>query len=194
MKLEVGKYLRPFYGERVIGDAVFTSINEDYSYLVVIDGLGHGITAHNISTKIITYIEKSLFPNPSKIIEKIHKNIDRKNGAAIGISVVNHKDSTLTFGGLGNINCKVIGSLDTTFVSSDGVLGMRYHSVQNFKVALFDKDIIVMHSDGVSSTSEMGEFLKSNGYSSRLIAKKIVHTFGSEFDDASCLVVKCKVE
>ena len=170
IKLEVGKYLRPFFGERVIGDGVFTSLNEDYSYLIVIDGLGHGMLAHKITTNIITYIKEHLTPNPSKFIENIHKNIDSSNGAAIGICVINHTESTLTFGGLGNISCKLIASSDKSFISSDGVLGMRYHSVQNMRVALFNKDVIIMHSDGVSSTSEMSEFIESKRYSSRLIA------------------------
>ena len=53
------------------------------------------------------------------------------------------------------------------------------------------KDLIVMHSDGISSTSEMSDFLTVNSFSSRLLAKKTVLKFGSDFDDASCIISKC---
>jgi serine/threonine protein phosphatase PrpC len=79
-------------------------------------------------------------------------------------------------------------------VSADGLLGVRLRSVQNSNTVIHDKDIIVMHSDGVSSSSALVDFPKLKATSPRLLAKKIVQTFGSEYDDASCVIVKCKIE
>jgi len=194
MQLEIGTYLRPFFGERVVGDAVLTSNNIDFSYLVVIDGIGHGSKAQEISIKIKDYLTENLCPNPSQLIENVHNYMMGSEGAVIGVSVINHKESSLTFAGLGNISCKVIGSTNNAMVSADGLLGVRFRSVKNSRVILKNKDMILMHSDGVSSTSEMTDLLKKNNYSSRLLAKKIVITFGSDFDDASCIIAKCKTE
>ena len=76
-------------------------------------------------------------------------------------------------------------------VSVDGLLGVRLRAIKNSMVKLKHKDLIVMHSDGVSSTSEMSDFLTVNSFSSRLLAKKTVLKFGSDFDDASCIISKC---
>lgn len=194
MQLDIGTYMRPFLGERVIGDAVLTISHDHFSYLIVIDGIGHGQKAHAISTAIKSYIKKNLIPNPSELIKNTHNYMKGSEGAVIGISLINHKASTLSFGGLGNISCKVISIKNSVMVSADGLLGVRLRSIKNSKVTLKNKDLIVMHSDGVSSTSEMSDFLKMNSFSSRLLAKKMILTFGSDFDDASCIIAKCITE
>jgi serine/threonine protein phosphatase PrpC len=195
MHLEIGTYLRPFFGERMIGDAIVTSVNNNFTYLVVIDGIGHGPKAAIISSAIKSFIEKNWIPNPSELIEKVHYHMKGSEGAVIGISVINHKESTLLYAGLGNITCRIIGSTNKSMVSADGLLGVRLRSVQNSRIVLNDKDLIIMHSDGVSSSSSsLIDFPKLQVTSSRLLAKKIVQVFGSEYDDVSCIIVKCKIE
>ena len=194
MHLEIGTYSRPFFGERIIGDAIVTSVNDKFTYLVIIDGIGHGPKAAEISSAIKKFIEKNWIPDPSQLIEKVHYHIKGSKGAVIGISVINHDESTLIYSGLGNITCRIIGAVNKSMVSADGLLGVRLRSVQNSNTVIHDKDIIVMHSDGVSSSSSLVDFPKLKATSPRLLAKKIVQTFGSEYDDASCVIVKCKIE
>jgi hypothetical protein len=194
MKLNIGTYMRPFLGERVTGDAVLTLSRDHFTYLVVIDGIGHGQKAHEISTSIKSYIKRNLIPIPSELIKNTHNYMKGSEGAVIGVSIIDHKASTLSFGGLGNISCKVISIKKNVMVSADGLLGVRFRSIKNSKVTLKNKDLIVMHSDGVSSTSEMSDLLEVNSLSSRLLAKKIVLAFGSDFDDASCIIAKCITE
>ena len=191
MNLEIGTYLRPFFGERVIGDAIVTSSNADISYLVVIDGIGHGVRAGHISSPIERFIKNNWIPNPSELISKTHHFMKGTDGAVIGVAVVNHKERTLTYSGLGNITCRIFGDKNKLMVSADGLLGVRKRTVNNDVVNLKNNDIIVIHSDGVSSTTEFNKFL-NKGLPPRVLAKKIVTEFGSEFDDSSCLVAKCK--
>ena len=191
MKLDIGTYKRPFLGERVIGDAILTINHDHFTYLIVIDGIGHGENAHLISSKIKRYLKNNLIPNPSELIKNTHYYMKGSEGAAIGVSLVDHKTSRLLFGGLGNISCKIISDKNSVMVSADGLLGVRLRAIKNSMVKLKHKDLIVMHSDGVSSTSEMSDFLTVNSFSSRLLAKKTVLKFGSDFDDASCIISKC---
>ena len=193
MNIDVGTYLRPCFGERVIGDAIVTSLNEDYSYLIVIDGIGHGVTAEMISQKIKRYIESILFPDPAKMIEKIHSHMKGSEGAVIGISVIDHLKSTLTYAALGNISCRIIGEKNKMMVPADGLVGVRFRSVLNEKISLHHRDLILMHSDGVSSTSEILEFPKLHAYSPSLLSKKLIQSFGNEYDDASCVAARCKL-
>ena len=194
MYLEIGTYSRPFFGERMIGDAIITSVNDKFTYLVIIDGIGHGPKAAAISSAVKIFIEKNWIPDPSELIEKVHYHIKGSEGAVIGIAVINHDESTLIYSGLGNITCRIIGAVNKSMVSADGLLGVRLRSVQNSKTVIHDKDLIIMHSDGISSSSSLIDFPKLNVTSPRLLAKKIVQTFGSEYDDASCIIVKCKIE
>lgn len=194
MNLEIGSYSRPFFGEQKNGDSIVTCADENFTYLAVIDGIGHGPKAAVISSSIKEFIERNWNQNPSKIIEKVHHHMIGSEGAVIGVSVIDHSESTLVYAGLGNIACRVIGSMDKAMVSADGLLGVRLRTVENSKIDLHDKDLIVMHSDGVSSLSSLKDFPRINITSSRLLAKKIVQKYGSEYDDATCITVKCKTE
>lgn len=193
MNIDVGTYLRPCFGERAIGDAVVTSVNDDYSYLIVIDGIGHGVPAEIISQKIKRYVGTIFLPDPAKMIEKIHAYMAGSEGAVIGVSVIDHLKSTLTYAALGNISCRIIGEKNKMMVPADGLVGVRFRSVVNEKALLHHRDLIVMHSDGVSSTSEILDFPKLYAYSPALLAKKLVQTFGNEYDDSSCITARCKL-
>ena len=191
--LNIGSYLRSCFGERLIGDAIITHEVDEFSYFVVIDGIGHGPTAESISSEIVTYLQSNWIPNPSQLIENVHSHMLGSAGAVIGISLVNLKKSTLTFAGLGNISCKILSDKNTQMVSADGLLGSRYRSVSNSEIKIKRDDLIVMHSDGVSSTAQISEMPKLRALSPKVLAKLIVQDYGSEFDDASCLVVKCSL-
>jgi len=191
MNLEIGTYSRAFFGERINGDAIVISENPDYTYLVVIDGIGHGPKAGEISSKIKLFIETNWVPSHTELIEKAHQYIKGCIGAVIGISVISHTNATLSYAGLGNITCRIFGSTNKSMVSADGLLGVRYRSLASLNISISEKDIIIMHSDGVSSSASLTEIPKLHVMSSRLLAKNIVQMYGSNYDDASCIAAKC---
>ena len=193
MKLDIGSYLRPCFGERVIGDAIVSHNENGHTFLIVIDGIGHGPEAGSISKKIKEFVQRNWIQSPAKLIEKIHDHMKGSDGAVIGVSIINHEKEELVFAGLGNISCRIKGEESKLMISADGLIGVRFRSVENAKVQLKNKDMVIMHSDGVSSTHEMTELL-NRGFSSRILAKKIVQEFGSDYDDSSCLIAKCKLD
>ena len=52
MMIEIGGFTRPFLGERYNGDNIYIYRGDELTVCAVIDGIGHGKIAHEISQKI----------------------------------------------------------------------------------------------------------------------------------------------
>jgi serine phosphatase RsbU (regulator of sigma subunit) len=195
MKVEVGSYSRPFFGEKSIGDSILIVKNNENTLLTLIDGLGHGAKAEKVSQAMKDYLENNWNSDPSDMIRKTHEFMKGSMGAVIGIAIIDHSSRRIKYAGVGNISCKIVGKSNTTLISSDGLVGVRMRSVKNTEITLYDKDLVLMHSDGVSSNVRFEEIPKlKRAFSASLLAKLIVKEVGNEFDDASCIIAKITEE
>lgn len=188
--IEISGYTRAMLGERYNGDNIFFYQDDDLAVISVIDGIGHGKVAHEISNKIRNYLESNITNDPSEMIAKTHDHMRGCEGAALGIGIIINE--ILTFASLGNISCFVKGNPSKTLVSSEGLLGVRGRTAKKDTKKLIAGDLIVMHSDGVSRKNFMKEVPNHHLYSAKVLAKRIVKELGSPYDDASAVVAQIK--
>lgn len=188
IKIDIGGYTRPIAGEKKNGDAIFIYQKDDVCFFAVIDGIGHGAPAFEISSKIKSFLSQNVSTNIAKVIHDTHQHMLGSEGAALGIGAIDH--NTLYFGSLGNITCRVINDENISLLSTDGLLGVRGRTPKVSSKALSNKDVILMYSDGVDSSFSNGGFNNYHLFSCEIIAKKIIQKWGSIFDDASLIAVK----
>lgn len=191
IKVDIGGYTRPIAGESKNGDAILIHSDDDLILFAIIDGIGHGEIAHNISQKIKHFLLENLHADISKLIQDTHKYMVGSEGAALGIGVIYNRN--FYFGSLGNISCKIINDTSLVMVSTDGLLGVRGRTTKVTDKRLENGDVIMMYSDGVDSTFSNGEFKNYHLFSSDILAKKIIQQWGSMFDDASMIAAKIQL-
>jgi serine/threonine protein phosphatase PrpC len=192
MKLETGKYQRPCFGEIVNGDSIIIKELEQYLLLSVIDGLGHGKVAADISDQVAQYLFDHWQPDTKNILESVHKYMQGSKGAVIGIGIIEKSKMELQYSGLGNIVCKVYGDENISLLSANGLLGIRSRSLSNKVLELKKTNMIMMCSDGISENIKLDLLPHYSTVPASLYAKMIVQKFGNPYDDASCLIVKIK--
>ena len=191
-RISVGAYTKPFPGEHYNGDAYFVHQDESYALFSVIDGLGHGPSAHKITKRVLKELRHYNFDDPKEVISQINKAVLGSDGAVIGVGTI--KGDVFEYASLGNISCQIYGKKDLTMVMREGMLGSRVRSFHSTRVKLHPGDMIIMHSDGVHGLKKF-RFLKSNHlFSCEILARMIVEDLGSDLDDSTALVVKFEDE
>ncbi|WP_019668826.1 SpoIIE family protein phosphatase [Eudoraea adriatica] len=190
-EIEKSQFNRPFLGERVSGDLPFFHDDDSFSYAVLIDGIGHGDSAHLMAESIGQELIHYWSPNPSRMITYLNDRLSKNIGAAIGVLVINKNTMKFFYSGLGNIRCKIIGNESTTnLTSTDGILGMRYRSTKNHEGILRPGDLVVLCSDGISKLDEIENWNRFKALKSSTIARRIVNKYGTDLDDSSCIAIK----
>lgn len=63
----------------------------------------------------------------------------------------------LVFAGIGNISCALLGeSRNQNLVSYNGTLGHQLRRVQEFSYPYKPRDLLLMHSDGLTTQPKLG--------------------------------------
>lgn len=142
-------------GEALSGDA--WAISDDGDTFFVVDGLGHGIFAADAAKVAVEAFSKWQTLSPSLILEKIHAVMRSTRGAAGAIARIDRAQRRVSFAGIGNISCAIIGDDRTqNMVSHNGTLGHQLRRLQQFEYSYTPGDLLLMQSDGVATQSKKG--------------------------------------
>ena len=189
--LEVGAISIPLRGEPVCGDGWAIRRNESGAWLMVVDGLGHGLFAADAAREAERVFAESGSESPANILNDIHDALKKTRGAAAAIAYVNHEKKTLCFAGLGNISATLATAQSSRGIAShNGTLGHQMYRIQEFNLPWNQDSVLIMHSDGLSSRWDLSE---SWGIWSRhpsLIASVLYRDFAKERDDVTVLVAR----
>lgn len=143
------------HGETLSGDS--WSVSEDGQSFCLIDGLGHGMLAADAARVGVETFNKHPGATPGAVLEKMHAAMKPTRGAAGAIVQVHPEAGTLEFAGIGNISCILMSDGKTqNFVSHNGTLGHQLRRVQQFTYPYKRRDLLVMHSDGLTTQPKLG--------------------------------------
>ncbi|WP_117234166.1 SpoIIE family protein phosphatase [Vibrio maerlii] len=182
---------RAFWNESVSGDTVVYQERDSQALMAVIDGAGHGIDAHNLSSKMGDFLNDSQdWSNPSQLIEQLHQIFSPSIGAAVGIAVVDNIQRTITFAGVGNISAYLLGFNDQSLTSTDGSVGYNMRKISVSTTDLSAGDIVLLHSDGIQSRFYTQYDPDCKKQSANEILDYVFKNFEKQHDDASCIVYR----
>jgi anti-sigma regulatory factor (Ser/Thr protein kinase) len=195
-RVEVGTYVRPCIGETLSGDAALMQPGSDGVFVAVIDALGHGPHAHQVASRLnkalSEWLQRTDTPRPASALSVLHEAARGTRGAVAAVAWLDVQTLEGSVAGVGNVRCRLVGSVARSIVFAEGVLGSRMRPPVSTPLALRAGDVLLLFSDGVKSRWDALEYPSLGLDPSATAAFNIVRRFGKGTDDACCAVTRCR--
>ncbi|MEX2540289.1 MAG: SpoIIE family protein phosphatase [Trueperaceae bacterium] len=190
-KLDVGgvRVARP--GENVCGDDWATGEEDGRTLVMIVDGLGHGISASAAATEAVRAFRKNLRFGPEDLMRSLHGALRSTRGGVAAVAQISAGRDELAFVGIGNIAgflCRA--GTQRSMVSHPGTVGQELRKVQQFGYPWSDDAVLILYSDGLTSRVDLSKHPGLAGRSAALIAGVLYREYRRGRDDASVVVVK----
>ncbi len=186
-EFEIGAVSVPRKGEDVCGDGWASRVNGTLQLLVV-DGLGHGVLAHEVAVSATTAFATRLAA-PQQTIEELHGVLRSGRGAAVAVAEIDRAAARLQYCGVGNIVGAIVhGDHMRHLVSHGGTVGHVLTRTHPFDYPWNDGSLLVMHSDGVAPKWRLDAELRAQP--AAMIAAAIYRDHARGNDDATVVGVK----
>lgn len=177
-------------GETVCGDSWSVAANGSVT-LMVADGLGHGQGAADAAVEAVRLFHRFGGHQVSTLLDYIHGGLRSTRGAAVSIARFDPKSRKVDFTGIGNVGGALASDAGTLrrMVSMPGTAGHNARKIQAFDYP-FERGLIVLASDGISTSWTLGNYPNIQTVHPTLIAAILYRDFGRRRDDATVLVEK----
>jgi hypothetical protein len=189
--IEWGGLCVPKHGEPVCGDGWAVEAWRDELAMLLADGLGHGVSAHDAARAAIDTFRAHARAEPAAIIDECHNALARTRGAAVPTARVFASAERGTFAGVGNIVCRVEGSTaNRHLVSHNGTVGHMMRKVQEFAFPWPRGALLILHSDGLGTHWDLGTYPGLATRHPALIAAVLYRDYDRGRDDVSVVVIR----
>jgi negative regulator of sigma-B (phosphoserine phosphatase) len=189
-RLEQSSLIRPCLGELLSGDAVVIRPLEEGLFVAIVDVLGHGPEAHELTHVIDAYLTRYGSSDVSGVMTRLHQHLKGTRGAAVGLCAIDSSKGRVEYAGIGNTAMRLFGKAETRLVSQDGVLGQNMRTPRPQTLQLEPGDLIVLYTDGVSDRFTSDDYPGVLRHAPKEVASNIVQRFGKDHDDAACIAVR----
>ncbi len=188
---EVGVATRPKQGFDQNGDDFVLKQWAGNTLVGVIDGLGHGEHAHVASRTARNFVESHYEQPLTSLFHGAGLACQGTRGCVMALAVFDWERNALSFGSVGNIEARVIGSsTPVNFMVRRGIVGVNatppHVSEHEWQVG----NMLVLYSDGVSARWHWQDFPQLLGKSAPQIAQGLLRALAKPIDDATILIVK----
>jgi anti-sigma regulatory factor (Ser/Thr protein kinase) len=189
--MTVGSAGRPVAGEDMSGDSWAMRTEGDFSLFIVADGLGHGIQAAEASAEAVSAFRTSSETGPAMVLHRVHRALRGTRGAAVAIASLDRKNRIVRYAGIGNIAGVIVGlSKSQSMISHNGTAGHDAPHFQEFSYPFPESSLLIMHSDGLSSTWNLKSYPGLQWRHPSVIGGVLYLEAGRNRDDACIVVAK----
>ncbi|HVV44146.1 MAG TPA: SpoIIE family protein phosphatase, partial [Bryobacteraceae bacterium] len=129
---------------------------------------------------------------PAELIALVHGALRSLRGAAVAAARIDEALGRVTFSGLGNVTAQIYANTRCTqrLVSMNGTAGHEVSRIQEFTCPWPSDGLLLMHSDGLSSSAGLETRPALARHDPTLIAGVLYRDFGRRHDDATVVVAK----
>ncbi len=188
--LEHSSMVRPRRGEKLSGDSVVMRPLERGLFVAIVDVLGHGPEANELTHVIDAYLSRYGNSDVSGVMTRLHQHLRGTRGAAVGLCAIDTVTGSIQYAGIGNTTMRRFGKAETRLVSQDGVLGQNMRTPRPQTLQLEPGDLIILYTDGVSDRFTLEDYPGALRHTPQEVASNIVSRFGKDHDDATCIAVR----
>ncbi len=160
------------------------------SYLVV-DGLGHGFQASAAATMAVEIFLNAPMGAPSVLVQQMHQPMRSTRGAALAVISLDREKHVASYCGVGNISASLRrGGRVVNLISQNGTVGHYARQIRAFEYPYTDGDLLVMHSDGISTHWSLDVYPGLSEAAPAAVAAILHRDFNRGRDDATALAVR----
>jgi anti-sigma regulatory factor (Ser/Thr protein kinase) len=192
--VQLGVVALPKVGETVSGDAWSVVRQEDCCRVTVVDGLGHGILAAQAANEAVRVFQEQVAQSPQVILEAAHRALRSTRGAAMAVADIHLVQQQVRFAGVGNIAAMRLSQQTAqprqNWVSFNGTVGHEVRKIQEYTYPWSCDDMMIMHSDGLSTQWRLEQYPGLICKHPSLIAGVLYRDFHRERDDTTILVLR----
>ena len=175
------------------GDRHLVQPFEDGVLIAAVDGMGHGVEAAAAAKRAIATLAAAAQESPIALVQRCHQELRDTRGAVMTLAVINLRQRTLTWIGVGNVDAVLFHPNGDGSHRSDrallrgGVVGYQLPSLRAEVLPLAPHDTLVLTTDGVKP--EFADTIAVNG-DPQALADSILARFRRPTDDALVVVVQ----
>jgi anti-sigma regulatory factor (Ser/Thr protein kinase) len=180
----------PKPGQEVCGDGWSFKQGRAGATVVIADGLGHGPDAAEAARCAIEIFHRHADASPKDLLESIHQGLRHTRGAAVSVAETDEDRRVVVFAGLGNVAGYVCekGAARRQLVTMNGTAGMDGRNVfREFSYPWPEEAVVVLHSDGLVSHWDLGDYPALIGRGPSLIAGVLFRDCCRGNDDATVM-------
>jgi anti-sigma regulatory factor (Ser/Thr protein kinase) len=189
--IEINALVVPKPGESLSGDGCcYIAGKNGAVYLLVADGLGHGVEAHRAVKEAVSAFRSFESDSPAEILRHLHHNIKRTRGAVATVVIIDPVQKKWKLCGIGNIGTRFIGYQQSkSYFPYNGIVGSNIpNTLNDQELSQLDYQQIVLCSDGIRSRWEHAKHPTIGRYDSSIQAAAIYKEFGRMTDDMSIVI------
>ena len=190
---KIGVVRLPIAGESVCGDDWAMAERDGYSFLMMVDGLGHGFLAAEAASLAVTVFRAQSTLEPEAIIRATHAALRSTRGAAIAVARFDTSRGVLRYAGVGNISSVLVNIDDgqtTSLISHNGTVGYTMSRVQTLEYPWTGDSLLLMHSDGLATRWNLGRYPGICRKEPGLIAGVLYRDHRRSRDDVTVVVAR----
>lgn len=180
--------VRPMSGEQFAGDACWIVEHGSRLQATLVDVLGHGPQAAELAEKVHGWLKRRPLVEPGALLRDMHRQFKGSRGMVAASALLD--EDGLICSAVGNIVVRIAGQHARQHVNQDGVIGYIMAEPKDARYPFAARDVLIMHSDGLSSRFEPELFPGMDERSCGDIAEALMQRYARSTDDASCVVVK----
>jgi anti-sigma regulatory factor (Ser/Thr protein kinase) len=189
--IEFGGVCVPIESEPVSGDDWSVHVWRDQVTVLIADGLGHGVMAHEAARAATAVLTARPQDEPRAIIEAAHGALARTRGAAVAVAKLVASGERGSFAGVGNISARVEGTPGgRNLVSYNGTVGHTLRKLQEFAFPWPKDALLVLHSDGLTTHWDLAAYPGLIARHPALIAAVLYRDYDRGRDDVCVVVIR----
>lgn len=191
---EIGAVQVSHPAEDISGDEWAWCMRDDRFAILMADGLGHGLSAHEAAAAAVAVFHRLEEESPAHVITEVHAALRPTRGAAVSMVEVDTGRGVANYCGLGNISASILGPGESrrSMVSQNGTAGHVASRIQEFNYPVPPQSTLVMHSDGLASQWSLSPYPGLRTRHPSVIAGILYRDFSRRRDDVTIVIAKSR--
>jgi anti-sigma regulatory factor (Ser/Thr protein kinase) len=191
-RYEIGAVQVSHPNEDISGDDWSARVRDDRIAIMVADGLGHGLSAHDAARAASTVFARMHEESPAHIVADIHAALRATRGAAVAVLEVDGTRGVARYCGVGNISGVVLQASGArhSMVSQNGTAGHTAGRIHEFNYPVPPGALIVMASDGLGTHWDLNAYPGIRTRHASIVAAVLYRDFSRRRDDVTVVVAK----
>lgn len=188
LQVSIGSASRAMPGEAECGDQLDVLRDGLRSLVVLADGVGHGPEAAAAARAAIAAVTREPWAPLGELLSRCHRELASTRGAAVALLRVDAGRHEVEHVAVGNVEVSAVAREATRWVAIPGIVGSRLRKLLVTQQRLHPGDLLAVHTDGLSRRLDLGHHFSLDAAS---LASALVAQYGSQHDDAACVVIRC---